>query len=314
METIKFPEKQKKAKMFNKIKYLSAIILILGAQITNGQENIKTNNKQQISQEESIQEIKNGIQKYVAVQDQEFFNWALTQLQEEEYIRQNINAFMNTTIGTLPGEEQIIWKIIAINSMFPDSLKNTDYIMTTPRVDIEFEKFSHIYRNWWFDYKKYLINKEKISSQKEKKRLPNILKKDPKKIQKPKYAVEENIVKNYLAFARETVKKDFPLDEKTMNICINYIEEDSYIKANIEKFLAKTVGTLPEKEKGIAILEAISIITKWLKQDNIEITTTFTERNHVKLSPKTDKEIGAFLDIFTERAINYINYSKIPRF
>lgn len=108
METIKFPEKQKKAKMFNKIKYLSAIILILGAQITNGQENIKTNNKQQISQEESIQEIKNGIQKYVAVQDQEFFNWALTQLQEEEYIRQNINAFMNTTIGTLPGEEQII--------------------------------------------------------------------------------------------------------------------------------------------------------------------------------------------------------------
>lgn len=134
--------------------------------------------------------------------------------------------------------------------------------MTTPRTNAELKNFTDIYHNWWFDYKKYLINKEKISSQKEKKRLPNVLKKDPKKIQKPKYAVEENIVKNYLAFARETVKKDFPLDEKTMNICINYIEEDSYIKANIEKFLAKTVGTLPEKEKGIAILEAISIITK----------------------------------------------------
>jgi len=157
---------------------------------------------------------------------------------------------MESTIGKLPKEEdQILGKLIAINMMFPDSLKSTDHIERSTNLEVEIENFYKIYRNWRTEYRKYLINREKIESERSNKRKPKFLKKNPSKVQKPKYENLDDPNINYINFARETVEKDFPLDQPIMEICIAYIEEDEYIKTNVEKFLAETIGTLPEKER-----------------------------------------------------------------
>ncbi len=317
MEKIDFSERRWITNTLTTIKYAPAIMIILGASMPKGQDKIQEKNENRKTQEQNIQNIKTGIQKYVQSDDQNFFNWALQMLQEDEYIRQNVRAFMDATIGTLQGEEQVIWEILAINLMFPDSLKSTDYIIPTPRVTMEVDNFFAIYREWRRDRKEYLINKDKIDSQKEKKWLPEFLKKDPKKMPEESNFVEKFVEKDatrdYLTIARETIQKDFPLDKETMNICIDYIEEDPYIKVNIEKLLEKTVGTLPEKEIGKATWEAISRISIWLKKGNETINTTFTERNHIQLSEQSVEQVEKFYREFEKYAIKYFKYAKKTR-
>lgn len=305
MEKLNNKKEIKKSKFLTKAKYIiSAIAITLAAENANSQNT--TNEK--------VEDIKKWIEKYIPKQDQNYFNWALEELQEEDYIWQNINAFMESTIGKLPKEEdQILGKLIAINLMFTDSVKNTDHIERSPSLEVEIENFYKIYRNWRTEYRKYLINREKIEDERSNKRKPKFLKKDPSKVQKPKYEDLENSNINYLNFARETVKKDFPLDEPIMEICIAYIEEDEYIKTNVQKFLSKTVGTLPEKERWIATLQAISFITRWLTSNWLTITTTFAERNHVKLSEKSQDKISEFLSKFTDWWVKYVKYAKKTR-
>ncbi len=305
MEKLNNKKEIKKSKFLTKAKYIiSAIAITLAAENANSQNT--TNEK--------VEDIKKWIEKYIPKQDQNFFNWALEELQEEDYIWQNVNAFMESTIGKLPKEEdQILGKLIAINMMFPDSLKNTDHIVRSTGLEIEIENFYKIYRNWRTEYRKYLLHREKIEDERSKKRKPKFLKKDPSKVQKPKYEDLDDPNTNYLNFAREIVQKDFPLDQPIMEICIAYIEEDEYMKTNIEMFLSKTVGTLPEKERWIATLQAISLITRWLSKDNLTINTTFVERNHVKLSEKSQDKISEFLSKFTDWWIKYVKYTKKTR-
>jgi hypothetical protein len=98
-----------------------------------------------------------------------------------------------------------------------------------------------------------------------------------------------------------------------MEICIAYIEEDPYMKTNIEKLLSETIWELSEKDQWIATLQAISIITKWITNNWLTINTTFAERNHIKINQKSEDKISEFLTYFTSRWIKYINFSKKTR-
>ena len=89
MEKLNNKKEIKKSEFSAKIKYIiSAIAIILAAENANSQG----------STNKEIQDIKNGIKEYIPTQDQKFFNWALEELQEENYIWQNVNAFMDATI------------------------------------------------------------------------------------------------------------------------------------------------------------------------------------------------------------------------
>lgn len=308
MEILNNNKEHIKNNFLYKIKYVIATIaIILGTNIANSQNTV----------DQRTENIKKGIEKYIPAQDQEFFYWTLEEMQAEEYIWQNIGVFMDATIGNLPKEEdQIIWKLIAINLMFADSAKNIDYIKSNSNIEMEIDNFYNIYRDWRKDYRKYLVNKEKINSERTNNRKPKFLKKDPSKVQKPIYNNLDESNKNnidYLDFARQIVKKDYPEDEWTIDACITYIEEDKYIKTNVEKILAKTVGTLPENERWIATLQAISIITKWLTNNWSKITTTFTERNLIKISKKAEKKVNDFVSDFTDWWGKYLKFTKKPR-
>jgi len=258
-------------------------------------------------------ELETWIQKYIKENDQTFFKRTLERLKEDNYIWENINAFMDATIGNIPNdEEKIIWKLIAINMLFPDSNKTTDYIKTTPALEMEIDNFYTVYRNWRTDYRKYLLDREKVDSQKSKK-TRKFLKKDPSDVQKPKYEFEKTKTKDFFNLARETVEKNFPIEKDIMEICIAYIEEDPYMKTNIEKLLSETIWELSEKDQWIATLQAISIITKWITNNWLTINTTFAERNHIKINQKSEDKISEFLTYFTSRWIKYINFSKKTR-
>jgi hypothetical protein len=124
--------------------------------------------------------------------------------------------------------------------LFPDSNKTTDYIKTTPALEMEIDNFYTVYRNWRTDYRKYLLDREKVDSQRNKK-TRKFLKKDPSDVQKPKYEFEKTKTKDFFNLARETVEKNFPIEKDIMEICIAYIEEDPYMKTNIEKLLSETI-------------------------------------------------------------------------
>ena len=103
------------------------------------------------------------------------------------------------------------------------------------------------------------------------------------------------------------IAKDFPKEQPILGKAIQYIEEDSYIKTNINCFLSETIGKLPEEDREKSLLEAISIITKGTEK------TTFSQRNNLRLNKRSQEEIDAFLEIYTTWAETYVVYARKTR-
>lgn len=275
-----------------------------------------TEKTDQETQTEFLEKNKTDFEKYIASDDMKFFERALERLHEDEYIRQNINTFMDATVGKLTTkEEQILWKALIINQIFPDSARNLNYIIRTTNMELELANFFDIYRSWRFDYRKYLIQEAKKVDRREKWKssqrstAAKLLRKSDHK--KPNYKLETLQIENYLEFAKDFVKENYPQDAETMLACIKYCQEDEYIKINLEKIMAQNLSKIMEKEKWIATLEALSIITEGLVlEDWTTIQGSFTTRNHIKLSAKTNKQISNFLTDFSTFASKYIKYSK----